>query len=116
MKYVWTINQIDCKPQESEFSDVVACVHWQLTATEETYISSVIGAVDLIAYNGKDLFIAYKDLTEEIVLTWVQDKLGENEIGNLKTYLADLIKNQQVPQIVTLDLPWAVTQPMVEQA
>jgi hypothetical protein len=109
MKYTWSVNQIDCKPQESEFADVVVSVHWQLTATEDTYTSSVVGAVDLVAYNGKDLFIAYKDLTEEIVLAWVQDKLGENEIGNLKTYLADLIKNQKTPQIVTYNLPWLNT-------
>jgi hypothetical protein len=109
MEYAWAINQIDCKPQENQFSDVAVSVHWQLTATEDTYTSSVVGAVDLVAYNGKDLFIAYKDLTEEIVLAWVQDKLGENEIGNLKTYLADLIKNQKTPQIVTYNLPWLNT-------
>jgi hypothetical protein len=110
MKYAWSVNQIDCKPQENQFSDVAVSVHWQLTATEGTYTSYVVGAVNLDAYDGKNAFIEYKNLTKEIVLGWVQSKLGENEIVNLKDYLSGLIQNQKIPQIVTHSLPWVVAQ------
>lgn len=110
MEYRWEINQIDCKPQENQFSDVVVSVHWQLTATKHTYTSYVVGAVNLDAYDDKNPFIEYKNLTKEIVLAWVQNKLGEDEIASLKDYLANNIKNQQTPQVVTLDLPWVVEQ------
>lgn len=70
-------------------------------------------AVNLEAYDSKNLFIEYKNLTQEIVLTWVQNRLGEDEIASLKNYLANNIKNQQTPQVVTLDLPWAIAQPTI---
>ena len=113
MEYRWEINQIDCKPQENQFSDVVVSVHYQLTATEHTYTSCVVGAITLDAYNGEKPFIEYKNLTKEIVLAWIQGKLGENEILNLKDYLSGLIQSQKLPQIVTYSLPWVVAQTLI---
>lgn len=115
MKYSWLIDQLDCKPQENEVTDVVAIVHWRLMATDGTYNAVVGSALTLDAYDGKNAFIEYKDLSEEDVLEWVQSKLGKDEISSLKSHLDGVIKNQQAPQIVTLDLPWSVAQPTIAQ-
>jgi hypothetical protein len=110
MKYSWLIDQLDCKPRENEATDVVVIVHWRLMATDGTYNAVVGSALTLDAYDGKNAFIEYKDLSKEDVIEWVQSKLGKDEIASLKSHLDGVIKNQQTPQIVTLDLPWVVAQ------
>jgi hypothetical protein len=52
-------------------------VHYTVAANDGTYSSSAYGSVGLEAPEGN--VIPYADLTPEIVIGWVQDKLGGAE-------------------------------------
>jgi hypothetical protein len=41
--YNWTIQAMDCVPQEDGHTDVVVTAHWNVSATDGTYTASVYG-------------------------------------------------------------------------
>ena len=54
-------------------------------------------------------FISYESLTEEVVLNWVKDSLGE-QVNNIESNNAswiDSVKNPPAPRTITAPLPWS---------
>jgi hypothetical protein len=56
---------------------IVFTVHYTVNANDGTYSSGAYGSVGLEAPEGN--VIPYADLTPEVVIGWVQDKLGGDE-------------------------------------
>jgi hypothetical protein len=103
--YNWTIQAMDCVPQEDGHIDVVVTAHWNVSATDGTYTSSVYGTQSFI-YNPETSFTPYADLTQEQVVGWVQDSMGAEGVASLQANLDTQIENQINPPIVTPPLPW----------
>lgn len=64
--------------------------------------------VELIQTENIENFIEYQDLTEEIVLGWVKEKLGQN-LGNHEVNNASWINsvvNPPAPRTISKPLPW----------
>jgi hypothetical protein len=104
--YQWTIQAIDCVPQEDGHTDVVVVAHWNVQGTDGTYTSNVYGTQSFTYDSGK-AFIPYESLTEPEVVTWVQDAMGAEGVASLQANLDTQIENQINPPIVTPPLPWA---------
>ena len=67
--YTWAIARLERNTADG----IVFTVHWTLTANDGTYTSSAYGSTGLEQPEGN--VIPYADLTPEIVIGWVQDKL-----------------------------------------
>jgi hypothetical protein len=104
--YNWTIQAMDCIPQIDGETDYVVTAHWNVSATDGTYISSVYGTQSF-TYNPETSFTPYADLTQEQVVGWVQDAMGAEAVASLEANLDTQIENQINPPIVTPPLPWA---------
>jgi hypothetical protein len=104
--YNWTIQAMDCVPQEDGHTDVVVVAHWNVSASDGTYTSSVYGTQSF-TYNPESSFTPYEDLTQEQVVGWVQEAMGEEQVASLEANLDQQIANQINPPIVTPPLPWA---------
>jgi hypothetical protein len=104
--YNWTIQAMDCVPQEDGHTDVVVTAHWNVSATDGTYTSSVYGTQSF-TYPPENPFTPYEDLTQEQVVGWVQDGMGPEGVASLEANLDTQIENQINPPIVTPPLPWA---------
>ena len=104
--YQWTIQAMDCVPQEDGYTDVVVVAHWNVSATDGIYTSSVYGTQSF-TYNPETSFTPYEDLTQEQVVGWVQEGMGIDAVMNLQLSLDQQIENQINPPIVTPPLPWA---------
>jgi hypothetical protein len=102
----WTINQMDCYPEYEGEADVVFAVHWQLVATDGTYNGSAYGSIGLTLDPDAE-FVSFADLTEEQVIGWVQDALGEEQVAALEANVAKQIADQANPPVVSPTLPWA---------
>lgn len=66
---------------------------------------------DIVNLNTENIenFISYQDLTEEIVLNWVKESLGEERKNHIESHcerIIDLIKNPPAPAIISTPLPW----------
>jgi hypothetical protein len=103
--YNWTISAMDCVPQEDGHTDVVVVAHWNVSATDGTYTSSVYGTQSF-TYNPETSFTPYADLTQEQVVGWVQAGMGAEGVASLEANLDTQIENQINPPIVTPPLPW----------
>ena len=103
--YQWNIQAMDCVPQEDGHTDVVVVAHWNVSATDGTYTSSVYGTQSFKLKQGGS-FTPYADLTQEQVVGWVQEGMGIDAVTKLQENLDKQIENQINPPIVTLPLPW----------
>ena len=104
MATVWTISQLDCKPQEDGKTDVVVTAHWQCTGTQDEYSAQVYGTASFTLEQGAG-FTPYADLTQDQVLGWCYASGVDKDAteASVNTQIANLIN----PPIVTPPLPWA---------
>ena len=102
--YTWKVSQL-----ERETSDgYVFTAHWNVNATEtvedKTYSAGAYGSIGL--ERPEEDLIAFEELTEELVVSWVLDKLGEEQVVNMETSLTNQIQEQKTPSKIQ-GLPWA---------
>lgn len=101
--YAWVISQLDCAPSYEGMQDYVVTVHWRYTASFENYFTDIYGAQSYSEVAGPD-FIPYADLTEEIVIGWLEESL---DVPQMQEGLAQSIEDLVNPPIIVLPLPWA---------
>jgi hypothetical protein len=90
MTITWNIEQMDRQTSDG----LVTTVHWRANANEESYTATSYGSVGLSA--GETL-IPFADLTKEVVMGWVKDKLGEEQVTQIEEGLAAQIESQKAP-------------------
>jgi len=100
----WTVSAMDCKVSEDGLSDVVYCIHWRCSATEDGYSASVYSTCSVPGPNPES-FVPYADLTQEQVLEWI----WANGVDKAATEAAvqQQIELQKNPVVVSPPLPWA---------
>lgn len=103
--YTWKIEKIECRPVVGAYENVVSSVHWRLFAAagavqESTYGSATIDLVEEAA------FTPFDQITEAMVLDWVQAKVGAERIASLEAALAQMIADRITPPVVSPPLPW----------
>jgi hypothetical protein len=103
--YTWAVVQMDCYPEEDGEMDVVFNVHWTLTGEEAGFSANAYGT-QTVAVDPDAPFTPYADLTEEQVIGWVQDSMGEEVVARYEANVAEQIQNQIDPPVVTPPLPW----------
>ena len=85
---------------------MVLSVHWTATKTENDYTASVYGSVVLPAKEPSDpTFVDYEDLTQEQVIEWVKEAIGEEKMASLEDNMATQIEAQKTPKTAS-GLPW----------
>ena len=90
MTIEWKIEQMDRQTSNG----LVTTVHWRANAAEDSYSATCYGSVGLTA--GQSL-IPFADLTKEVVIGWVKDKLGEEQVTAIEDSLAAQIEAQKEP-------------------
>ena len=105
--FEWNCKTVDVYPTSGDNTDVVYNVHWRVTGTSDqvdaggnAYTATSIGTQTLSTEEIVD-FVAFEDLTNEIVAGWVQAAMGEEAVANLETSL-----NNQIDALIT---PTSVT-------
>ena len=79
--------------------DIVTTIHWTATKADGDYIASVYSTQSVEV---GDTVIPFADLTEEVVKTWLSEKLDLVSLeANLDAQLAD----QKAPKVAS-GLPW----------
>ena len=99
---LWTISQLDCKPQEDGKTDVVVTAHYQCTGTQADYSAQVYGTASFTL--GTGTFTPYDQLTQDQVLGWCWANGVDKDATEAN--VAAQIEAQINPPIVTPPLPW----------
>ena len=106
--YTWRINAVDCYTSKDGLEKVAYNVHWSYFATNGEHTASMIG-VQSIGEHNPDNFVAFEDLTEDDVISWIEAAMDVEQMqANLDKQIEDLV----APKVVKLQL----NKPVVEQA
>ena len=104
--YTWTIAQMYTLQQPDP--NYVVNALWILTGTDGTTTASISGGT-MFDSNQSSTFIPYDQLTEAIVIGWVQASLGEQGIANYEANVQGQINSILNPPVSPQNtpLPWA---------
>jgi hypothetical protein len=98
--YTWGVAQMERHTADG----IVFTVHYTVAANDGTYASSAYGSIGLEQPEGE--VVPYADLTPEIVIGWVQDKLGGAEkVTEIEAALQSQINEQKHPTKAA-GVPW----------
>jgi hypothetical protein len=98
--FEWGIAQMERHTADG----IIFTVHYTVAANDGTYSSSAYGSIGLEQPEGE--VIPYADLTPEIVIGWVQDKLGGTEkVDEIQAALQAQIDQQRTPTTAQ-GVPW----------
>ena len=96
----WNIAQLERHAADG----IIFTAHYTVDANDGTYSAGAYGSVGLEAPEGN--VIPYSDLTPEVVIGWVQEKLGGAEkVAEIQAALQAQIDQQRTPTTAT-GLPW----------
>jgi hypothetical protein len=90
---------------ERETADgAVFTVHYTVSAQDEVYSSSAYGSLGLERPN-EDEMIPFSELTEEICVGWVKEKLTEEKVAEIEAALQAQLDEQHSPTKAA-GVPW----------
>ena len=108
--YDWNCKTVDVHPQEEGQTDVVYNVHWIVIGTSDElnsdgnpFSSSAIGTQVVPLIEGST-FIPFEDLTNEIVVGWTKEAMGEETVASIETGIANQIQDLINPTSVTMTI------------
>ena len=108
--YNWNCKTVDVHPQEEGETDVVYNIHWIVTGTSDQldsegnpYSTTNIGT-QVVPLDSGTPFIPFENLTNEIVVEWTQDAMGEEEVTNIEANIAANIELLINPTSITLTI------------
>ena len=97
--FTWKIAQL-----ERETADgFVYTAHYTVDAKDDAYSAGAYGS---IGFERPDNLIPYSSLTEEVVIGWVKDALGEEKVTNVESALQAQLDEQRTPTKAS-GLPWS---------
>lgn len=98
--YTWGVANL-----ERETSDgYVFTAHWTLSATDGEHTAGSYGSIGFERPE-EDELIPFEDLTKELVISWIQEKLGEESITSMESALQSQIEEQKAPTKES-GVPW----------
>ena len=101
--YDWNCKTVDVHPQEEGQTDVVYNVHWNVTGVEGEYSVTNIGT-QIVPLSEGSTFIPFEDLTNEIVVEWTKEAMGEETVASIETSIANQIQDLINPTSVTMTI------------
>jgi len=88
---------------ERETADgFVMTAHYTVTAEDGTYSSGAYGS---LGFERPDKLIPYADLTEQMVIDWVQDAFGAEKVTEILAALQAQLDEQRHPSKAS-GMPW----------
>jgi len=107
MTYTWTITNLYTIDLPSEAGYVVTAIY-VVEGVDGEYSASLNGMQQFEADPEKPDFVPYEDLTNEIVVGWVQEALGEDGVNNTYACIDGMIESEKNPPVspVNTPLPW----------
>lgn len=88
---------------ERETSDgYVFTAHYTVDANDGTYSAGAYGSIGL---ERPETLIPYSDLTKELVVGWVKDKLGTEQVESIEAALQAQLDEQHSPSRAS-GVPW----------
>ena len=96
MEFNWNVVQMERKAADG----FVTTVHYTVSAEDGEFTASTYGTV---GYTEEGAFTPYSQLTESLVVGWVQNSLGQETVEEALVAQIDALKNP----VSESGLPWS---------
>lgn len=107
--YTWTVNNIVGYPVLGDKVDVVITAFYTVSCNNGDGYTAINNYIDPTPLDPDRPFIPYPELTNDIVVSWIQANLGlkgvESVYANLDAQIQEQINPPPSPE--SLPLPWA---------
>ena len=106
--YTWVVTTLYTQPVENEQNYVVTA-YYDVTGVDGTYTANLTNAARFSTASVSP-FIPYEDLTNEIVVGWIQSELGVDGVSNIEACIQGQIDSQINPPVSpeNTPLPWNI--------
>ena len=108
--YDWNCKTVDVHPQAEGETNVVYNVHWvatgvsdQLDAQGDPYSATNIGT-QIVPLDPETPFIPFDELTNEIIVGWTKDAMGEELVQGIEDSIASQIAEKENPTSATMTI------------
>ena len=108
--YDWNCKTVDVHPQEEGQTNVVYNVHWIVTGISEEidfkgvpYSATNIGT-QVVPLSEGGAFIPFEDLTNDIIVGWTKEVMGQDEVDRIEASIASQIEALINPTSVTMTI------------
>ena len=105
--YTWAVTALYTETVNDEI-DYVVIANYTVIGVDDTY-SAELSNIARFSTDSVTPFIPYAELTEDIVIDWIQQDLGPDGVSNLEACIQGQINSQINPPVVPINtpLPWA---------
>ncbi len=108
--YNWNCKTVDVHPTEADHTDVVYNVHWIVTGVSDeldpegnAYQSTSIGT-QVVPLDPESQFIPFDELTNEIVVEWTKEAMGEEQVTSIEAGIKQAIDLEINPTSITMTI------------
>ena len=101
--YDWNCKTVDVHPQEEGETNVVYNVHWIVKGIDGDYSATNIGT-QVVPLDPESTFIPFEDLTNEIVVGWTKEAMGEDQVASIEASIAGQVEALINPTSVTMTI------------
>lgn len=105
INYTWSVLSAEVNPEREGKQNVVSVVHWEVSG-EDAGVSASLRGAHALTFKPDEAFAPYESLTEDQIIAWVKDTMGEEAIANAEADVAQQIANK-VNAPKEMALPWA---------
>ena len=100
MTVIWNISTL-----ERNTDNGVVVAHWRASDVDGDHSGSSYGTCGFTPDASADGYVAYDNLTEENVIDWVKDSMGEEAVTGVEDSIAAQIADSKAPAI-SVGTPW----------
>jgi hypothetical protein len=102
----WSIKSMVVNPQIDGKENVVVQVNWLAELKQNNCAAQTSGCQQMTL---GESFTSYENLTENQVIDWVKESLGNDQVANIEADLMQIISEKLNPVIIHQEksLPWA---------
>lgn len=107
--YNWEVTSmsvVDASPTETDY---VVTANYSVIGVDGTYTSQINDTAFFSVESKETNYIPYADLTNDIVILWIQEQLGVSGVQNYEESIAGQIEMQINPPVTPqpAPLPWS---------
>ena len=112
--YTWNVTALYTETVDGE-QNYVVIANYEVVGVDGTYTANIFGNATFSTASVTP-FVPYENLTNEIVIGWIQDELGVDGVSNLEACIQGQIDSQINPPVTPQNtpLPWAPAPAPVE--
>ena len=105
--YTWNVTALYTETVDGE-QNYVVIANYEVLGVDGTY-SAFLSNIARFSTASVTPFVPYEDLTNEIVIGWIQSELGVDGVSNLEACIQGQIDSQINPPVTPQNtpLPWA---------